>query len=367
MPDPRIGMHKDANGVWQPDDPSWAQGHTPADLQQMQDAAHYMDVQEDPNASQRDKGNAASEGWNKPGEYVSPGSADFGGFSGGADFYKNIALGDRANNNGLQGQAAGTAAYGLQQMQGDRGPQASENARLVGREASSRQGQQNALAMDRAAAMGQAPSAIGSQTTQAMGGLMGSQASAMGGARGLSGLTGAGLGGSSMGVQASNIGTQGGQARSNEIAGSIGAYGGLAGDVRGQDQARLAQNDQMSNFNADLNDKWRLGQGQNAVNAGKLGNELDLSDQQRYGASMQPGEAQFQADQAMQGIQQGAETDKSAISYAKSQDKRKSDNDLYMGIGGSVVGAAGTAAGGPMGGAAANAGWQAANSGGKPF
>ncbi len=285
--------------------------------------------------------------------YVSPGAAMYGGGHGGVDAYRDVQLQDSHNNDALQSQAKLAMDYGLGQMRGNRGPMASENGRLAGREAQSRGQQQDALNMSMKAALGEAPSLAQGQTTQAMNGLMGSRASAMGSANGLSALTGTGLGGSAIGAQSGNIATQGGFGRSQEIGQAMGQYGQLAGDARGQDLSRLGQNSQMSNFNADLNDAWRLGQGQNAINAGKLGNSFDLTDQQRYGASMQPAEIQLQADQTMQGLKAGAETDKSAMSYAKDASKRKSDRDLYMGIGTGIAGAAGTMAGGPLGGAAA--------------
>ncbi len=295
-------------------------------------------------------------------KYQSPGAADFGGYNAGGEDYKNHFLGGMKNNDVLQKQTDDAMNFSLGQMRGDRGPMAVENGRLAGREAQSRGQQQDALNMSMKAALGEAPSQAQGQTTQAMNGLMGSRATAMGGARGLSALTGAGLGGSAMGAQAGNIAAQGGFGRSQEIGQDMGQYGQLAGAARGQDLSRLGQNSQMSNFNADLNDAWKLGQGQNAVNAGKVGNSLDLSDQQYYGASMQPAEAQLQADQAMKGIEQGAETDKAAIGYSKAADKRKSESDLYKGLGGSVVTGGGTMIGGPVGGMAANAGFNAATS-----
>lgn len=316
------------------------------------------------NQGAKDFGASQDAAIKNSGEFHNPGAAEFGGDAGMGDWYKNVQLGDSHNNDGLQNSAAGAAAFGLAQMKGQRGPQSVENGSLVGREAGGRSGQMDAMGMARTAAMGGAPSEAAFQTTQGMNTLMGANATAMGGARGLSALNGAGLGGSAIGAAATGVAQQGGLGRSREMGEALGQYGTLAGNVRGQDLSRLAQNSQNSNFNADLNDKWSLGQGQNAVNAGKLGNSLDLTDQARYGASMQPAEMQFGADQESQGWQAGANTDKSAIQYAKDQAKRKSDHDLYMGIGGSVVGAAGTMAGGPMGGAAASAGWQAANSGG---
>lgn len=283
---------------------------------------------------------------NDPAQYRDPGSAMFGGYREGAEDYKNHFLDSRTSNDGLQAQAKGAMDYGLGQMSGPNRHTASENSTLVNREASGRSGQQDALGLQMGAAMGGAPSVAQGQTTQAMNGLMGSRASAMGGARGLSALTGTGLGGSAIGSQATNLAAQGGFGRSAEIGQEMGQYGALAGNARGQDLGRLAQNSQNSNAYADMNDQWRLGQGQNALNAGKLGNSLDLTDQQKYGASMQPAEAQLQADQAMQGIKQGAEADKGAIGYAKNLDKRRSDRDFYMT--GAQAGA--TVVGGPVAG-----------------
>ncbi|MDD5374473.1 hypothetical protein [Acidithiobacillus sp.] len=325
-------------------------GNTEPDRQLQEDrknGKYGPDVQKDYNDQV-----AGVEGTNvvteehKPAEYRDPGAASFGGFLGGAEYYKQHFLEGQKDNDFLQGQAKGAMDYGLGQMSGPNRHTATENGTLVNREATGRAGQQDALGLQMNAAMGGAPSMAQGQTTQAMNGLMGSRSSAMGGARGLSALNGAGLGGSATGAAAGNLAAQGGFGRSAEIGQEMSQYGSLAGNARGQDLGRLSQNSQNSNAYADLNDQWRLGQGQNAVNAGKLGNSLDLTDQQKYGASMQPAEAQLQADQAMQGIKQGAEADKSAIGYAKNLDKRKSDRDFYMT--GATAGA--TAVGGPIAG-----------------
>lgn len=287
-----------------------------------------------------------------------PPAATFGGEgTSGADAYRDEAIARSHDNDKLQAGVTGAMNYGLGQMNAQRGPQSIENGVLTGREASSRATQGDALAFARKAAMGQAPSLAEGQTTQAMGGLMGTQAGIMGSARGLSGLNGAGLGGSAMGGAAATIASQGGFGRSAEIGTAMGQYGGLAGDARQQDLGRLSQNSQNSNFNADLNDAWQVGNGQNAINAGKVGNSLALSDQAKYGASMQPAEAQFGADQESQGWKQGASTDVSKLAAGKNNDKRKADEDLYKGLGGSLVTGAGTAAGGPVGGGVTNAAW----------
>ncbi len=280
------------------------------------------------------------------GSYKSPQAAQFGGYAGGAEDYKNHFLDSRSSNDTLQANAKGAMDYGLGQMTGPNRHNAGEDGTLVAREAAGRAGQQDALGLQMNAAMGGAPSMAQGQTTQAMDGLMGSQSSAMGGARGLSALTGTGLGGSAVGAKAGNLAAQGGFGRSAEIGQEMGQYGSLAGNARGQDLGRLSQNSQNSNAYADLNDKWKLGQGQNALNAGKLGNSLDLSDQQKYGASMQPAEAQLQADQAMKGIEQGAEADKGAIGYAKNLDKRRSDKEFYT----TAATAGATVVGGPVAG-----------------
>ncbi len=295
--------------------------------------------------------------WNQQGAnqgvYTSPGSVEYdpeGQFAA-------IPLQDSHLNDVSQARTQGAMNFGLGEMTRNRGEMATENGRLAGREAQSRGDQGAALDMSMRAAMGQAPSEAASKTTQGLNGLMGSYAAAQGGARGLSALTGAGLGGSAIGAGAGNVAAQGAFGRSQEIGQAMGEYGGLAGAARGQDLSRLAQNSQNSNFNADLNDAWKLGQGKLAVEAGKVGNAMDLMDQRRYGASMEPAKIQFGADTAMAGIQQGANTDRASINYAKSTSEDEDDERVGKSIGGAGAGLAGSMVGGPAGGYAAKSGF----------
>lgn len=281
--------------------------------------------------------------------FNNPGSADFGGFNGGADWYSQDAKSHMGDNAGLVNSNNSALSQSLANMRGNRGPVAGENVDLNLREDASRNEQGQALDLMGQAAAGNAPSEAAIQTRGAMGGLMGTRASTMGGARGLSSLTGA-QGGSSMGQAAGTLAAQGGQGRSQEIGQALGAYGGMAGQARGQDLNRLNQNSQNSMFNSNLNDAWKVGNANLAAAQGGLGNSLSGTNADWYKQSMLPTETQFAHDQQAQGWQAGANVDQASLQREAARQNNDLANSATEGLVGSTIGIVGSVAGGGMGG-----------------
>ncbi len=183
-------------------------------------------------------------------DFTQPGSADYGGGPGMAGFYKDTAAAHIGDNDAQQ--AANSAALGnsVANMNGDRDPQAVENAALSGREAATRGEQGKMLDLSMKAAMGQAPSEAAYNQKLAMNKIGSGLAGMQGSAKGLAGLTGAqGVGGAQAGELAGDEAFKGGMGRSKEIGNAIGMYGSQAGQVRGQDLTRLGMSNQNQLFN----------------------------------------------------------------------------------------------------------------------
>ena len=296
-----------------------------------------------------------------PDVYQSPGSADWGGYEGAVDDYRNAAL-TGAKQNDAQ-QAGNTAALqrSIANMRGAeaRGPMAIENKLLAQREQLTRGEQLGALGLMRGAAMGQAPSEADYQTRIGQNEAFGQQISAMGGARGAAALGGAqGMGSATMGQSSGNIAAAGGMARSKEIGEAIGQYGGMAGQLRGQDLTRLGVSNQNARFNQTLNDEWKVGNANNAIAQGRLGVAQSGVDAGWYDEAMRPAETQFRYDQEMAAEQAGANIDDAANRYAKNKDERQHTQQVVGGVvqgGLTAVGAMGGPAGAAAGGMAGTA------------
>ena len=159
----------------------------------------------------------------------------------------------------------------------ERGPQAFENQYLSDNEAMSRDfDQAGALQLAREAAMGQGPSAATYQLQQGLDRGLQQQQALAGSARGAGALALAGANANAAGAQMQNqAATQAGQLRAQEMQQAQQLYGGLSGQQREQDLARLGQGSQMSQYNAGLNDQYRLGMG-------NLGNQASQAGQGWY-------------------------------------------------------------------------------------
>jgi hypothetical protein len=288
--------------------------------------------------------------------YNDPGSAEYGGMGRGVDFWRQQALDRMGSNDGLQQQNLDGLNASYAAMTGNRGPMAVENSDLANRESATRDRQLGALNQQRLAAMGQAPSAAEFQTRGQMNQNMSERASSLGGARGLAGLGGAQLAASSgLANSMGNTSWQGGQARSAEIQDAMSSYGGLSNGVRGQDLGRLKQGNEMSQFNAELNDSWKLGNANLAAQQAGQGLRLSGQDQQWFGQAMAPADKQFQYDQESQAWKAGANADKADTEWATKTENEASKSQLASGIIQGAATAVGTAIGGPVGAAAGSA------------
>lgn len=294
--------------------------------------------------------------------YDSPGSANYGG-RGGVAMYKELGRQGMSENDDAQVRTQAGLANSLAAAYADRGPMAVENATLAAREATTRGDQLGALGLNMKAAMGQAPSEARYQTELGMNQALANYASGAGAARGGAAMAGAQLaGGQQAGITAGEVGTQGGMARGEEIAKELAQYGTLAGQVRGQDLTRLGMANQMSQFNADLNDKWKLDQMGLAAGYGGLGVQQGAQDMGWFAESMKPEDIQFQMDQEVAGWEAGARTDRAALDFKSAQEAQAANAALAGGIAqaaltavGSMAGPAGAMLGGLAGGAMSSA------------
>lgn len=252
-----------------------------------------------------------------------------------------------------QGQAgmAGSNAnanWASNEMQRDRGPQALENQTLSDREAQSRGGDQaGAIQLAREAAMGQSPSEAAYLMQNGLNQAVGNQASTAGSARGAGAIALAqgNAAANTAGLQ-NQAYTQGSALRANEMATARGQYGGLSGQQRDQDLQRLGQGNQMSQFNANANDQYKLGMGQ-------LGNQYGQQGLGWYQASQSPYNQQQQADLGREQIAADSYNQTNAINAGVSQanaDLRRKGKEDIMGFAGSMVNAGGQAFGSGMGG-----------------
>ncbi len=189
------------------------------------------------------------------GQYGTP-QVSWGGNENAAAEYSALGLGGFGKAINGQDWASG-------QMMARRGPQAYENQDLSDQEAYSRgYHQDGALQLAQEAAMGQGPSEAAFMMQRGLDQSLAAQQSQMGSARGNAGIA---LASGNAAANSANLMNQtygqAGQLRASEMAGARAQYGGLAGQQREQDQARLQMGNQMGQYNASLNDAYRTGMG----------------------------------------------------------------------------------------------------------
>jgi len=192
---------------------------------------------------------------------------EWGGYAGAGNDYSNRGLGYQSNANDVMNDAVGAAWE-------PRGPQAWENQQLSDNEENSRDWDQSgAIELAREAAMGLTPSAAAYQMQSGLDQSLAAQQAQMGGARGSAGIALASGNAASNSANLMNqTYNQAAQLRAQEMANATGLYGGLAGQQRSQDQNRLSMGNQMSQYNAGLNDQYKLGM----LNAGSQYGNLGL-------------------------------------------------------------------------------------------
>ncbi len=275
-----------------------------------------------PNAS----ANAGIQG-TQVGAYGNP-QVQWGG-EGGANTWANYGLGGM--NNAQQGQAW-SGKEGVR----TRGPQAVENQSLSNQEAHSRgYDQAGSIQLAREAAMGQGPSEAGYMMQRGLDQSLAAQQAQMGSARGNAGIAMAG--GNAAANSASLMNQtygQAGQLRAQEMANARGLYGGLSGQQREQDQNRLQMGNQMSQFNAGLNDQYKLGMG-------ALSNQFGNQANQWYANAQNPIGQQAQLDMQGHTLASGSQTSSNELEAGKAEaakDRSQRSTDRLWSFAGTGLG-----------------------------
>ena len=286
---------------------------------------------------------------------VDPNAYNYGGYVGGAQDWSDQALAQGQRSQQYEDQYAMQGADAI--SSGRQNMYASEDPLLSGKEEQSRYYQGDSLGLAQQAAYGNAPSVAQNQLTYGIGRTIADQSSAASSARGAAAMAMAQQ--NAMGNSAQALGDYNNQMamlRAQEMATARAAYQQGTEQMRGQDQSRLTQSNQVSQFNA--------GQGQNEAQLGLGLAQLGLgygNQAQGYNAqaqNVQGQQLQAQGNQQAQNSQnqQAANSINSGISGANAAAK-KAQIDRVITTGATVVG---TIAGGPMAGAAAGGAAKAA-------
>ena len=229
--------------------------------------------------------------------------------------------------------AMGQAKWAQGQMQANRGPQAVENGMLANREAQAGGYQQDAVNMARQAALGNAPSVAARQMQAGMDQAVAGQASMAGSARGAAALAQAsGNAQANVANVQNQTFNQAGQLRAQEMAQARGQYQAGTDAMRQAEQGRLQMGNQMGQFNANLNDQYKMGMGQ-------LGLGYQNAAQGWNGQNLEVGKMQYGADMQAQQINADQHSQSQAINAGVSQanadragDMRDKWTDLGMGL-----------------------------------
>jgi len=294
--------------------------------------------------------------------YQSPGAADVGGGVGGAKVESDFFKGGMSKNDPSQQANAEALSNSLEAMRTGKGATLSpENARLLAKLDAARNQQGSALDMARDAAAGRAPSASDQQMSMSMDQNMAQAAGNAGSARGLSGLGGAQtMGAQATGMAGTSAAMSGGMGRSKEIGDAMGLYGSGANAMAQGDIDRLSQSNKNIFLNQKLKDDWRVGNAGLAVQQGGLANNQAVADDAWFNQSQDPYKRQFEYDQRMNAMQNGAGLDAAASTAAARKQREDANRALIKGgvaAGATAVGSLGGplgAAGGGMAGSAIN-------------
>lgn len=196
--------------------------------------------------------------------------------------------------NGAANWANGQAALGQ-----SRGPTAVEDETLARNEANGAGGhQQGAIGLAATLARGSQPSVAAQQLQSGL-----NQASAQQASMGRSARGGAAMAVAGANQQANtanlqqNAWTQGGILRARDMAAGRQMLGTGLGQMQEQDQKRIGQANQMTQFNAEQNDKYSLGMGAAAVGLGNTANGAEQNDLLWHQGGMTSVEAQSEAEQ----------------------------------------------------------------------
>jgi hypothetical protein len=255
-------------------------------------------------------------------------------------------------NDKAQAASQGGMDYATGQMKGaqSRGPQATEDQYLSDQEAMARNGDEmGAMQLMRERAMGQAPSEAAYMMQQGLDRGLANQQAIAGSARGAAGLAQAqgNMAGNAANMEQGAF-TAAGQLRAKEMADATNAYGNLAGQVRQQDQSRMGQADQVSQFNAGLNDQYALGMGSLGVQYGNLGVGQAGIDQGYWKTGADIGDANANRDMQAQQLNSQNWNEAQGINAGVAQgnsDKERENRDMWIELAGKGVGMGGSIAG----------------------
>ncbi len=225
--------------------------------------------------------------------------ANYGRDPNGSAKARDAWWGQMGANNHQQEQVTGGMGYANGQAQADRGPQATEDPRLAGNEASGANGHQaGAIGLAGGLARGMQPSQGAYQLQSGLNQATDYQTALSHSGRGAAALA---TGGSNAQANTANLQQnaylQAGALKANDMAAGRGLYGSLLGTQREQDTARLGQANEIGQYNAQANDAYRLGMGNAAVGFGQAGNAQSGMDLSNYQQGMNPVNAQTQANQ----------------------------------------------------------------------
>lgn len=262
----------------------------------------------------------------------------YGGYAGGAqDMTKQGLSGagkatNMANWANIQSQYAGL-----------RDPRARENQQLSNYEAGGRGVLGAATSLAAQAAEGKTPSEAAYLMQSGLNRAIANQSALTGSVRGANAMA---LAQGNQGANVANLQQQAyndaGALRAKEMAEARSLYGNLAGNLRAGDMSRLNAGNQMSQFNADLNDRYALGM----ANAGNAASNTGLG---WYSASMDPMKQQLAADDRYRSDAINLYSSQQDRDATKLQNIANESNDWSRGIigfGGNMMGIGGSMIGG---------------------
>lgn len=253
-----------------------------------------------------------------------PAAAQYGRAPDGAEKARDAWWAQMGANDADQAAIQGGMSYTQREAANaqNRGPGATEDPRLANQAASGANGHQNGalyLAQQRAMGNGISPGAMQLQAglNQAMDQQTSMGRSGRGGAAIATGEANAGYNNANMQQTAY---TQAGALKAREMAEGRGMYGTIAGQAREQSAARLGMANELSQGNAQLNDRYGLGMAQANTALGNAGADQSITDFSNYQQGMNPVNAQSQAYQQYQAWRANANKQKVANNSQEDSD-----------------------------------------------
>lgn len=231
-----------------------------------------------------------------------PQAAEYNRNPEGANAARNEWWNQMSTNDGAQAGNIDAQRYAQGQAQTGTGQQAQVDPRLAGQAGSGANGNQDqAIGLARSLAYGNSPSAAAYQLQRGLDSTTRQQQAIARSGRGSAALaTGQATGAANVANAQQNAFTQGGMLRAQDMANGRGMYGTMLGQQREQRAGLLGMQNEMDQFNAQQQDKYRLGMGQAGLQLGQAGVGYSQSDLSNYQQGMNPINAQTEAWQQYQ-------------------------------------------------------------------